>query len=59
MKKTILSFGMATLLACQTQAQHTNTGYYQDLMADTWVATDAVGRTMPSAAGADQRRMEL
>ena len=50
MKKTILSFGMATLLACQTQAQHTNTGYYQDLMADTWVATDAVGRTMPSGS---------
>lgn len=44
-----------TLLAGSLQAQNPNVGYYQDLMADTWVATDAVGRTMPMADSCPQK----
>ncbi len=42
-----LLFTLATAQAAQSQT--TGNDYYQDIYPDTWVATDAVGRTMPTA----------
>ncbi|MBI4557165.1 MAG: hypothetical protein HY706_06230 [Candidatus Hydrogenedentes bacterium] len=47
---------------CVSNVARTDAPYYRDLYSDTWVATDALGRTMPdfSSAGPvkqDQRRV--
>jgi len=49
-------------LACTASAAWSDQPYYRDLYPDTWVGTDALGRTMPdlSAVGpvkTDQRRV--
>ncbi len=49
-------------LACALTGARADEPYYRDLFADTWVATDALGRTMPDHAEVgpvktDQRRV--
>ncbi len=55
----ILLLGLSTQLPCMVQAQEK---YYRDLYPDTWVATDALGRSMPDVQAAgpakkDKRRV--
>lgn len=50
----LLLLGMAYIpMACNQPADNTDGGsdepYYRDLLPDTWVAEDALGRTMPEA----------
>ncbi len=44
----LLCCGMALTATAQVEKED----YYQDIFPDTWVATDDVGRTMPTAADA-------
>jgi len=64
MKQFITSSLIAlSIVSCATPAQDTiDNSYAVDLMSDTWVATDALGRTMPDRSEVgpvkhDQRRV--
>ncbi len=53
---------LALLFLAPAAAPAEEAPYYRDLFADTWAATDALGRTMPDITGAgpvknDQRRV--
>ncbi len=52
MYRRIVSLLMGCGLALTATAQVEKETYYQDIYPDTWVATDDVGRTMPTAADA-------
>ena len=41
-------FVLAAILLCLAPLAWSETPYYRDIYPDTWVATDALGRTMPS-----------
>lgn len=56
------AFALVVVLLCYSSAVSSEDSYYRDLYSDTWVATDALGRTMPdfSVTGPpkkDQRRV--
>jgi len=60
MRRTVLVF--LSVVCCAVNVLHAEDPYYRDIYPDTWVATDALGRTMPefSAVGPvkeDQRRV--
>ena len=60
--KRLLKFLFLLVLGASGGARASDSLYYRDLFPDTWVAHDALGRTMPTAseAGAvknDQRRV--
>ncbi|HEO70701.1 MAG TPA: hypothetical protein ENN80_05510, partial [Candidatus Hydrogenedentes bacterium] len=50
MKKRIGLLGL--VLFCMASATHSEEPSYRDVYPDTWVATDALGRTMPDFATA-------
>ncbi len=43
---------VVTVIIIPILSAFTEESYYRDLFSDTWVATDALGRTMPDLAGA-------
>jgi hypothetical protein len=47
MKKIYLILIISLAFNLYLQAQNTTEKYYRDIYPDTWVATDALGRTMP------------
>lgn len=54
MKSVIAVFLFAAAAAAAAAGASSEVVYYRDLYADTWVATDALGRTMPGVAEAGQ-----
>ena len=60
MKRIVVT--VVSIVCCALNMVHAEDPYYRDIYPDTWVATDALGRTMPelSAVGPvkkDQRRV--
>ena len=55
-------FALLLVVLCASNGARSDEPYYRDIYPDTWVATDALGRTMPDASAVgpvktDQRRV--